>query len=57
MTITHIKEKKSANMINNKYAVWPSKDAKVDVKNLSIDLERIKALKNESRNFICTSIQ
>ena len=46
-----------ANMINNKYAVWPSKDAKVDVKNLSIDLERIKALKNESRNFICTSIQ
>lgn len=46
-----------ANMINNKNAVWPSKDVNIDVKNLSIDLERIKALKKESQNYICTSIQ
>ena len=45
-----------ANMIKNKYAVWPSKDAKVDVKNLSIDLERIKTLKKESQKYIYTSI-
>lgn len=46
-----------ANMINNKYAVWPSKDAKVDVNNLSIDLERIKTLKKKSQKYIYTSIQ